>query len=131
MDRLLRLQHAHGEMVKALEEKLGRAEQGIVALARARSEVDQLAAKLGDTMPASLPSILRSLSAMDGQLTRRQAEIDAIRRDLIAATSRQEMISSRVDELSAVRRRKLLEAEMLEAAWTGHAKASGKGGVMN
>jgi hypothetical protein len=125
--RLARLVRAMGEMVSALEAKLVLGERRLARLSDMRSEIDSLASK---AHPASLPSVLRSLTVLDAELKQVLIEVESLRRQLLEANGREKAISVRLRLLRDVAERKISEEQALETSLIMMAKASGKRGVV-
>jgi hypothetical protein len=128
--RLKRLARAQGELVKVLEAGLLRAEQQAAAHSAAQSQLDAMAVKAGQTQPALLPALLRSLSATEAQVKQSRLDVEKVQQRLLAAKGREKAISSRAKSLGDGELRKAGEEEALETTLAMNAKASGKGRVV-
>ncbi len=129
-ERLRRLARAQGELVKMLETTLLRAEHKSAALQAEQAQLDSMAATAGQTQPALLPALLRSLAATGQQMRLAETEVEKTRNSLLAAKSREKAMTGRAKRLEDVELRKSIEEEALDTALAMGAKASGKGGVV-
>ena len=124
--RILRLARAQGEMVKALESKLAQQDRIVAALFAARGEFDRLASAAGAAGLAFLPMVLRSLATTEAELREVEMRLDGLRKDLLAAKSREKALEKRAKLLWSAMERKTVEEGALETALVMAAKASGK-----
>ena len=92
--RLQRLVNAQGEMVRSLEAVLVHKKSRAVALQDAMAEIDRLATVACASNPASLPAILRSLTARDMELKQVLEEIGGLRQRLLSARAGEKMATS-------------------------------------
>lgn len=128
--RLKRLARAQGELVKVLEAGLLRAEQKAAAHSATQAQLDAMAVKAGQTQPAMLPALLRSLSATESQVKQARLDVESIQQRLLAAKSREKAIAARAKLFGEAEMRKAGEEEALETTLAMGAKASGKGRVV-
>ena len=130
MQRLARLLRAQSELVKVQEATLLHCERKEAALASTRSELDTIAAEMGQARPAFLPAALHRLTATELLLQQARAEVEDARGKLLSARGRQKSIAGRERMLRAAAERKAAEEDALEQALIMAAKASGKDDVV-
>jgi hypothetical protein len=127
---MLRMAAAQAELIRLLETKLSRLEQQAVSL---RSLIDALSASMvsiGSDFPAFHATSLCRLAERHALHAACRTEAEIIRRELIAARSREKALSAKALHLRRNEERKAQEAEALEAALSMGRKACRKAAVL-